>query len=72
MISKNTYTIRRTGQTRSFDAAKKRISKLAVGNRIDHILSASTIDRTTKINKHDVRTFHLFLNVLPKKVINIK
>jgi len=34
MISKNMYTFRRTGQTRSFGDAKKRIVKQVVGNRI--------------------------------------
>jgi len=56
MCGMNMHTIRRTGQTRSFDAAKKRIGKQAGGNRIDQILSPFTNDWTTKINKHDIRT----------------
>jgi len=54
LISKFFYTIRRTGQIRSFDVTKKRISRPAIGNRIDHILQTFSQDCSTRLVKHDI------------------
>lgn len=69
--TKNISTIRRTGQTRSFNAAKKKIGKQAIGNRTGHILHAFTNDWPTKLIKNDVRRYLKKTFFLPLFIKNL-
>jgi len=69
--TKNISTIRRTGQTRLFNAAKKKIGKQAIGNRTGHILHAFTNDWPTKLIKNDVRRYLKKTFFLPLFIKNL-
>lgn len=56
-LSANLYQLRRSGQTRSFDASKKRIGKQSLRNRMDHILQSFTGDWHILVDKHEIRKF---------------
>jgi len=53
----NFYTIRRSNQTRSSDAAKKRIGRQAIGNRTDDIVKLFDTNWTTLTDKHSIRKY---------------
>jgi len=57
MISSNLYTVRRPLQTRSYDAAKKKIGRQAIGNRTDDILKLFDTNWTTLMDKHSIRKY---------------
>jgi len=57
MISSNLYTVRRPHQTRSYDAAKKRIGRQAIGNRTEDIVKLFDTNWTTLSDKHSIRKY---------------
>jgi len=57
MISKNFYTLRRSGHIRSFDAAKERIGKQPIENRTDDILQQLDMNWTNVIDKQSIRIY---------------
>jgi len=56
-ILANMYSLRRSGKLRSFDSARKRIGKQAIGNRTDDIIKIFDKRWTTLLSKDDIRKY---------------
>jgi len=71
MITKNFYTLRRSGHTRSYGAAKKRFGNQAIGNRTDNILLLFDTIWINLLDKHHIGVYLKKTFITPSDIFSI-